>query len=595
MQTTRSKIGLLWIVWLMAATVFGQDTAEEGDIASAMTAIDSLKAANDSIVEALQNQVQELKLQGIMMQEQLERTGKSAREDSLRQAERKARVDSLRNVTQGAPLVVEGDTLLTIYARKGGLLPEARVAQARGKILEAGKRMTLFADSVYVFDSEESTDVMAGESVILSVTDLDALWMGTTRVQLAETYRHAISRKVTELHDTYGLRQKLQSIGWTVLIVAVLVSLCAGVAWLFRRWKFSVTRKLLRTIKSVSIKNYPLLDTHRLGVSIIVVFNLVRLLIILLLILASVPLLFSVFPETKAFTYSIWGYVWNPLRDLAGSIVAYLPKLFKIAVIVVCFHYLLRLVRYFAGEIANGRLRINGFYADWAMPTYAILRVLLYSFMLVMIWPLLPNSDSEIFQGVSVFIAAIISLGSTSVVGNIMAGLVMTYMRPFRIGDIIRFGDTEGEVIEKTMLVTRIRTRKNEIVTIPNSNMMSSDTSNFTSAAQRYGIIVHTKITIGYDEPHEKIEALLLQAADRTEGIKKHPKPFVRVTSLDDFYVEYEINGCTERAKTLSAVYSSLHQNILDTLHGAGVEIMSPHIEASRSDLPLQIPPQRER
>ena len=189
------------------------------------------------------------------------------------------------------------------------------------------------------------------------------------------------------------------------------------------------------------------------------------------------------------------------------------------------------------------------------------------------------------------FIAAIVSLGSTSVVGNVMAGLVMTYMRPFRVGDIIRFGDTEGEVIEKTMLVTRIRTRKNEIVTIPNSNMMSSDTSNFSSSAQRYGIIVHTKITIGYDEPHQKIEALLLEAAEQTDGIKKHPKPFVRITALDDFYVEYEINGSTERAKTLSAVYTALHQNILDTLHAAGVEIMSPHIEAQRDHLPVQIPP----
>ena len=174
-----------------------------------------------------------------------------------------------------------------------------------------------------------------------------------------------------------------------------------------------------------------------------------------------------------------------------------------------------------------------------------------------------------------------------------MAGLVMTYMRPFRIGDYIRYDDTEGEVIEKSMLVTRIRTRKNEIVTIPNSNMMSSQTSNFTLSAQRYGVIVHTKITIGYDEPWQKIEALLLEAADKTDGIKKHPKPFVRITTLDDFYVEYEINGCTERAKTMPAVYSALHQNILDTMHGAGVEIMSPHIEAQRNDLPIQIPQQK--
>lgn len=557
---------------------------------AAPSVIDSLQAVNDSIVLSLNNQIQELKLQGIMMQEQLERTGKSAKEDSLRQVARKARVDSLRNVTPGAPLVVDGDTLLVIYARKGGMLPEARVSAAKSKIYEVGKRLTMFVDSLYVFDSEVSSDVMVGEDVLLSVTDLDALWMGMERVELAETYREVISKKVDQLHETYGLQQKLQSLGWVALIIAVQVLLIWFIVWLFRRWKFSVTRKLLGRIKSVVIKNYPLLDTHRLGVAIIFIFNLVRLLLILLVVLVGLGFMFSFFPETKTVTYTVVGFIWNPLSDILKSVVAYLPNLFKIIVIIICFHYLLKLVRYFANEVASGRLKINGFYADWAMPTHTLLRVLLYSFMLVMIWPLLPNSDSEIFQGVSVFIGVVVSLGSTSVVGNVMSGLVMTYMRPFRIGDFIRFGDTEGEVIEKSMLVTRIRTRKNDIVTIPNSNMMSSQTSNYTFSAQRYGIIVHTKITIGYDEPWKKIETLLVQAAENTDGIKRHPKPFVRITALDDFYVEYEINGITDRAKTLSIVYSALHQQILDTMHGAGVEIMSPHIEARRDNLPVQIP-----
>ena len=586
MKYLTARLLTLCLAFLCATTLFCQ----EEQAMAAPSVIDSLQAVNDSIVLSLNNQIQELKLQGIMMQEQLERTGKSAKEDSLRQVARKARVDSLRNVTPGAPLVVDGDTLLVIYARKGGMLPEARVSAAKSKIYEVGKRLTMFVDSLYVFDSEVSSDVMVGEDVLLSVTDLDALWMGMERVELAETYREVISKKVDQLHETYGLQQKLQSLGWVALIIAVQVLLIWFIVWLFRRWKFSVTRKLLGRIKSVVIKNYPLLDTHRLGVAIIFIFNLVRLLLILLVVLVGLGFMFSFFPETKTVTYTVVGFIWNPLSDILKSVVEYLPNLFKIIVIIICFHYLLKLVRYFANEVASGRLKINGFYADWAMPTHTLLRVLLYSFMLVMIWPLLPNSDSEIFQGVSVFIGVVVSLGSTSVVGNVMSGLVMTYMRPFRIGDFIRFGDTEGEVIEKSMLVTRIRTRKNDIVTIPNSNMMSSQTSNYTFSAQRYGIIVHTKITIGYDEPWKKIESLLVQAAENTDGIKRHPKPFVRITALDDFYVEYEINGITDRAKTLSTVYSALHQQILDTMHGAGVEIMSPHIEARRDNLPVQIP-----
>lgn len=586
MSTHFARIVMVGMLLMCAAKGFCQE--EQAD--AVPSPIDSLQSVNDSIIESLNHQIQELKLHGIMMQEQLERTGKSAKEDSLRQAERKARVDSLRSVTPGAPLIIDNDTLLVIYARKGGMLPEARVKSVKSKIYEAGKRLTMFVDSIYVFDSEVSSDVMVGEEVILSVTDLDALWMGMERMELAETYRDAISKKVNELHETYGLQQKLQSLGWVALIIALQVLVIWFIVWLFRRWKYSVTRRLLLRIKSVVIKNYPLLDTHRLGIAILFLFNLVRLLLILLVLLVGLGFMFSFFPETKTLTYTALGFIWNPLSEILKSVVAYLPKLFKIIVIIICFHYLLKLVRYFANEVASGRLKINGFYADWAMPTHAILRVLLYSFMLVMIWPLLPNSDSEIFQGVSVFIGVVVSLGSTSVVGNVMSGLVMTYMRPFRIGDFIRFGDVEGEVIEKSMLVTRIRTRKNDIVTIPNSNMMSSQTSNFTFSAQRYGIIVHTKITIGYDESWKKLDSLLVQAAENTDGIKRHPKPFVRITALDDFYVEYEINGYTDRAKTLSTVYSALHQQILDTLHGAGVEIMSPHIEARRDNLPLQIP-----
>ena len=185
MSTCFTRIVMISMMLMSAVMGFCQ----EEQAMAAPSVIDSLQAVNDSIVLSLNNQIQELKLQGIMMQEQLERTGKSAKEDSLRQVARKARVDSLRNVTPGAPLVVDGDTLLVIYARKGGMLPEARVSAAKSKIYEVGKRLTMFVDSLYVFDSEVSSDVMVGEDVLLSVTDLDALWMGMERVELAETYR----------------------------------------------------------------------------------------------------------------------------------------------------------------------------------------------------------------------------------------------------------------------------------------------------------------------------------------------------------------------------------------------------------------------
>ena len=548
---------------------------------------DSVMQNSDSLIQQLRNQVQELQLQRIMMHEQLAQTERS---DSLRIAERKARVDSLRTITPGAPLVIDGDTLLVLYARKGGAYPEARVEHARSVILSQGKRLTMFVDSIYVYESEFFSDIMAGDEVIMSVTDIDALWQNTTRQELADQYCTIIKKKIKEIHDEYGLRQKLHGLLWVVIIIVVQLLLIKATMWLYRRWRYRLLRRVMRWPIPLRIRDYEVLNVRRRGITFLFFYRLTRFLVILIQLFISIPLLFSVFPETKTFAYTIFGYIWNPFVDIVMSVVGYLPNLFKIFVIILCFRYLVKAIHYLSDEISSGNMKITGFYPDWAQPTYLILRILLYSFMFVMIWPLLPSSDSQIFQGVSVFIGVIVSLGSTSIIGNVMAGLVMTYMRPFKEGDFIRFGEVEGFVIEKTALVTRIRTRKNEVITIPNSNLMSAQTSNFTFAADNYGIIVHTKVTIGYDMKHELIENLLLASAKATKYLLLKPLPFVRVTALDDFYVEYEINAYTHHTEHLSDIYSELHQNILDHFHEAGVEIMSPHIFAHRDNLELQIP-----
>ena len=555
--------------------------------AQAVLTTDSVLSESDSLIHILRTQVQELQLQRIMMQEQLAETGRG---DSVRKAERMARIDSLRTITPGAPLVIDGDTLLVLYARKGGVLAEKRVEQAYHIILSQGKRMTMFADSVYVYESDFFSDIMAGNDVILSVTDLDGLWQNTTRQELAAKYAEVIKTKIVEIHEEYGLRQKLYGLMWVAIIIVVQTLLIRFTLWLYRRWRYRLLRRVMRWDIPLRIRDYEVLNVRRRGLLFLFFYRLLRIFLILIQLLISVPLLFYVFPETKTFTFTILGYIWNPFVDIVMSVIGYLPNLFKIIVIIICFRYIVKAIRYLLNEVATGKLKINGFYADWAQPTFLILRLLLYSFMFVMIWPLLPSSNSEIFQGVSVFIGVIVSLGSTSIVGNVMAGLVMTYMRPFKEGDFIRFGEVEGFVLEKTALVTRVRTRKNEVITIPNSNLMSAQTSNFTFAAENFGIIVHTKVTIGYDMKHELIENLLLASAKATHHLLQKPLPYVRVTALDDFYVEYEINAFTHSTDKLSDIYSELHQNILDHFHEAGVEIMSPHIFAHRDNLELQIP-----
>ena len=224
--------------------------------------VDSVVSESDSLVHVLRNQVQELQLQRIMMQEQLAETGRS---DSARKAERMARIDSLRTITPGAPLVIDGDTLLVLYARKGGVLAEKRVEQAYNNILSQGKRMTMFADSVYVYESDFFSDIMAGNDVILSVTDLDGLWQNTTRQELAAQYAEVIKTKIVEIHEEYGLRQKLYGLMWVAIIIVVQTLLIRFTLWLYRRWRYRLLRLVMRRDIPLRIRDYEVLNVRRRG------------------------------------------------------------------------------------------------------------------------------------------------------------------------------------------------------------------------------------------------------------------------------------------------------------------------------------------
>ena len=310
----------------------------------------------------------------------------------------------------------------------------------------------------------------------------------------------------------------------------------------------------------------------------------------LLQLLITVPLLFAIFPQTKGLAYQIFSYIWNPIKNILVGIVDYIPNLFAILIICFAVQYLVRLVHYLSREVEAGRLKFGGFYPDWAMPTYHIIRFLLYAFMIAMIYPYLPGAKNGVFQGISVFVGLIISLGSSTVIGNVIAGLVITYMRPFKLGDRIQLNDTTGNVIEKTPLVTRIKTPKNEVVTIPNSFIMSSHTVNYSASAREYGLIIHSEVTIGYDVPWRQVHQLLIEAALNTPGVIDDPRPFVLETSLSDWYPVYQINAYIREADKLAQIYSDLHQNIQDRFNEAGIEIMSPHYMAMRDGNESTIP-----
>jgi len=252
--------------------------------------------------------------------------------------------------------------------------------------------------------------------------------------------------------------------------------------------------------------------------------------------------------------------------------------------------YLLKVNHYIFDEVREGRLTVRGFYPDWAEPTAKLVKILIIAAAAIVVFPYLPGSNSPAFKGISVFLGILLSLGSTSAVAHGVAGTILTYMRAFQVGDFVRIGNDTGEVVEKTLLVTRICTQKKEVVTIPNGTVLGGVVVNYSAEARQKGVIFHTTVTIGYNAPWRKVHDLLLAAALATDDVLHDPPPFVLQTALNDFYVAYELNAYTAKPSEMLHTYSVLHQNIQDRFNEAGVEINSPHYTSLRDGNQTTIP-----
>lgn len=551
-------------------------------LALCMTVTMNAQTATDSIqtmlIDSLRQQLQELKMNELMLQSALDKHNESERKDSIAQQKTRQRIDSLRRVATGVPLVIEGDTLLSIYASQGGQSPEYRVSRLQDKIKKIGKSLKITTDSIYVFESEHTSDVMCGEVDLIRVSDLDGLWSGMSRQELARQQMAVIAKKIEELHDTYGLTAKLRGLAWAVVLIVIQILLFLLTKHFVRHIRRRVIDGFGGRLKPLVIKGYEFLNIHQAKRILLLLTRVLQVALIVIQLFISLPLLFSIFPETEKFTWNMINYVWNPLQDIALSFIHYFPNLVKVVIIIYIVRWLLKGIRYYTDEIARENIKIEGFYADWAEPSYQIIRIFFIAFSVIVIWPLLPGSESGIFKGVSIFVAALFSLGSTTTIGNLISGLIITYMRPFFVGDFVRIGESEGIVVEKNAFITRLRDIKDNIITVPNNSILSMQTVNYTAAVRHsQGSIVHSDFTFTYKVPRQTIEQYLLEAADRSALLLKDPKPFVLVSTLEDFYTRYEINAYTVETHRLFAVYSELHKNILDVFREHDLEPTSSH------------------
>lgn len=423
--------------------------------------------------------------------------------DSIKCHSQKREIDSLRQITAGAPVVANGDTLFYVYAKKGGYTPQQRAEMTGEAIEKIGKQFNLDPDQVTVEYADIMTDIMYGKEVLLSLTDTDAMWEGVSREELVNQRRENIVTQLHAMKAEFGMWRQIKRVAYFLLVIVAQFVFFRLTKWAFSKVDKRIIRLKHTKLKPITLQTYELLDTDKQVTLLLFLSRMLRYGVMILQLLISVPIVFSIFPHTEGLAWLLLGYILDPIKAIFMGVINYIPNLITIVIIWYAIHALVRLTHYIAKEIECGNLKFQGFFPDWAMPTYHIIRILLYAFMIAMIYNYLPGSNSGVFQGISVFVGLIISLGSSTMIANLMAGLVITFMRPFKIGDRIKLNDTTGDIIEKTPLVTRVKTPKNEIVTIPNSFVMSSLTTNYTSSAQQYGLIIHSDVTFGYEVPWE--------------------------------------------------------------------------------------------
>jgi len=490
-----------------------------------------------------------------------------------------------------ATVTLDGTALFTVKGRMLSFTPEERARAISERIHKLTQMPTLSLESLGIIPSETASDIVAGDIIIMTVSDGDARVEGLPREILAKDRLEKIRLAILQYREDRSLHQLtlggLYSLGATVLLVLLLLF----ITWGFRALRKRVDAQRGKLLRSINFQSVEIFKEERLVAILHSLFRVTRFILVIIVLEVYLTFVLRQFPWTQPFAARITGYVLAPLNQMAAGFLSYLPNIFYIVITIFVTYLITKCLRFFFNEVEKGTITLGGFQKEWAESSYKIVRFLIIAFSLVVIFPYLPGSESPAFKGVSVFLGVLLSLGSSSAIANIVAGVILTYTGAFRLGDRVKIADTIGDILEKNLLVTRVRTIKNVDITIPNSLVLGSHVINFSSSTQACGLILNTTVTIGYDAPWREVHEALIAAAKATEHILTLPEPFVLQTALNDFYVSYELNAYTDKPHNMARTYSALHQNIQDKFNEAGIEIMSPHYSSLRDGNQSTIPP----
>jgi small-conductance mechanosensitive channel len=498
------------------------------------------------------------------------------------------------NKIDGFPVMLDGKPLFFIRRGVSSFSAEERANAITRRIERIAQNDSIPIENLTIeqIPDDNSLYLSVDQEVILTVTKQDAKAYRSTPELLAQQALQKIQVAIAQYRQDRKPEQLLKNIIYTVISTFAFLIISFAVIKISGKL-FPFIRRLIESLTpGIKIGNVEIISSSNISFFWLRVLRIIRLLVLFLLLFNYATFVLRLFPWTRVFGESILGYFYQSLELVLSSIGQYLPNAFIIAIIIFITYYLIRLIKPFFTAIERGNLVIPGFYTDWAKPTYNLLLVIIIALAAIVAFPYLPGFDSPAFRGVSVFLGLLLSLGSTSAIANVIGGIILIYTRAFRIGDHIQVGEVIGDLIEKNFLVIRICTPTNKIITIPNSSLLSSNVINFSISSRELNrnLIIQTTITLGYDLPWRKAHKTLIEAAIETENILKEPAPFVLQTSLDNFYISYQLNAYTNQPNLMVIIYSELHQNIQDKCNEAGIEILSPSYTSLRDGNTTTIP-----
>lgn len=496
--------------------------------------------------------------------------------------------------SSGVPVVFEDKILFFIQNPLGARSPEQRSQRANQMIGEFARDFTLSLDDLQVTSLDEEgiplSKIIAGSKIIINISEQDAISAGKTRGELANEYRQKISSAVEQYREATSPNYLLIGTIYSIILTFFLLFLLLVVNRFFANIYRSLDVWSGEHIHEVRLGNYQLIRAKEIHTLLILVIRFFQTGIILMLLGVYLIFVFKQFPWTRDFGEIFWGNLVTILEKGWQLFILYLPNLITIVLVITLVYYLQTLARSFFNELNQGEISLPGFYPEWAWPTYRLVTFLMIALAAVVVFPLLPGFQSPAFQGISVFLGIIFSLGSTAVISNIVSGTVLIYTRSFKIGDYIKINDTYGKVIETTLLVTRILTIYNDVVSIPNSALVNSSIKNLNFAAKELNmpLKMKTSVCLGYEVPWRQVYQTLIEAALKTEGVAPSPPPFVLQESLAETHVVYAVNVYvasdylqTQKYQQLEELLSNLHENIQDCCAEAGIVIFAPSYEAN--------------